>query len=217
MAGRRWFQRVRLSEEDRQKTEQYRARAATGELKKQTKDPTQFLRSLDMKATIHVNEPGLVFRMAQLTQKTNQFNLTLHRYTEAEIRDMTGSPTWHLLAGSLADRFGDHGVVSLMIAEETEAAWRIDVLLLSCRVLGRGYESIFATAAFEYLRERKSLPIVAEYVRGPRNSQVADFYINMGFLAAPSLDEGSSIYQLVTDRSLRHPEDFVELKWKIVK
>ena len=68
---------------------------------------------------------------------------------------MLSNQSWHFFAGSFADRFGDHGVVSLLVAKETATAWKIDVLLLSCRVLGRGFEQLFTTSVIEYLRRKR--------------------------------------------------------------
>jgi FkbH-like protein len=212
--GWRWFQHVRLTAEDRRKTGQYRARAATEELRERAKSPTEFLRSLRMTATIHLNDPKSVFRMAQLTQKTNQFNLTLRRYTDGEIRDMLGSPSWHLFAGSLADRFDDHGVVSLLIAEETRIAWKIDVLLMSCRVLGRGFEQVFTMSVIQYLRATQMLPIEAEYIPGPRNAQVQLLFPDMGFHPRPSSADKRLIYHLPVDGLPQSPDDFIDLRWE---
>lgn len=213
--GWRWFQRVRPTQEDGQRTIQYRLRSAAEELNAQAASPVEFLRSLNMTATIHVDNPNLVSRMAQLTQKTNQFNLTLHRYTEAEIRGMLHHPAWHLFAGTLADRFGDHGVVALLIAQDTGRAWKIDVLVQSCRVLGRGYEAAFTTAVIEYLRERKTLPIEARYVPGPRNSQMEAFCPELGFSQEQESTGDRGAYRLAPDKTPVQHRGFIDLRWEV--
>jgi FkbH-like protein len=213
--GWRWFQRLRLTDEDRHKTEQYRTRAAIEELRENNASPRDFLHSLHMTATIHVNCPNLVFRMAQLTQKTNQFNLSLRRYTEVEISEMLRNHSWHLFAGSLADRFGDHGVVSLLLARETADTWKIDVLVMSCRVLGRGFERVFTMSVIGYLREKRMLPIEGEYVRGPRNAQVHLFLPEMGFEAKPLSTDDHAIYHLPINQLLDMRDHFIDIHWEV--
>lgn len=209
----KWFYRLHLSKEDHIKTEQYRARAEGEKLRAEVHDPTDFLRSLEMSAEIHVDDATLVNRMAQLTQKTNQFNLTLNRYTEAEVRDLLADPNCHLLAASLRDRFGDHGVVSLLIARQTPSAWQIDVLLMSCRVLGRGFEQAFMTSAIEYLWRLRPLPMEGVFVEGPRNSQVSSFYTDLGFdsRTAPS---GQVIYEFPLERDMRVADGYIAITWE---
>jgi FkbH-like protein len=208
--GWRWFQRVRLSEEDRLKTDQYRARASTEQLRQAAADPADFLRSLAMKSTIALNDPDLVFRLAQLTQKTNQFNLTLRRYTEAEVREMMAQDAWRLCAGSLADRFGDHGVVAALFAQRTPSAWRLDVLLMSCRVLGRTFEQSFAAEVIERLRSEGPRAIEAEFVRGPRNAQTECFYKDLGFAVDASGAPDRMLYHLAADQPLKAPERYIK-------
>ncbi len=211
--GWRWFQRVRSTDEDRRKTERYRLRAASEELREQVSNPADFLRKLKMMATIRVNDSNLVFRMAQLTQKTNQFNLTLRRLTEAEMRGFLARSECQVFAGSLTDRFGDHGIVALMIIEEGPTAWCVEVCLMSCRVLGRGFEGAFATAVFSHLREQKSISIEGAFVRGPRNAQVESFYSGLGFeRKTDQLDQ--VLYQLPANVPLETPGSFVQVEWE---
>jgi FkbH-like protein len=215
--GWRWFQRIRLSEEDRLKTDQYRARASTEELRQSAADPADFLRSLAMQSTIAVNDRDQVFRLAQLTQKTNQFNLTLRRYTEAEVREMMAKGTWRLCAGTLADRFGDHGVVAALFAEKSDAAWRLDVLLLSCRVLGRTFEQSFAAAVIEQLRREGPSAIEAEFVRGPRNAQTECFYKDLGFAVDSCGAPDRLRYHLAADQALDAPDQYIKFDWKVCR
>ena len=115
-------------------------------------------------------------RVAQMTQKTNQFNLTTRRYTEEDIRSMIarGAEVWTL---AVSDRFGDNGITGLMILVP-EDGWRIDTLLMSCRVLGKGIEEAF----FKYVISKYKGLLHAEYIPTAKNSQVADFYTRMGLL-----------------------------------
>jgi len=173
---REYFSVYALTDEDRKKTEQYWQNASRKQLEAQFTDMTDFLRSLEMKLKIErvtaecVGTP----RVAQMTQKTNQFNLTTRRYTEDDIRSMIahGAEVWTL---AVCDRFGDNGITGLMILVP-ENGWRIDTMLMSCRVLGKGIEEAF----FKNVVARYSGALHAEYIPTAKNGQVADFYARMG-------------------------------------
>ena len=173
---RGYFSVYALTDEDRKKTVQYRQNASRKQLEAQFTDMTDFLRSLEMKLRIEQVDAGSVSipRVAQMTQKTNQFNLTTRRYTEDDIRSMIarGAEVWTL---AVSDRFGDNGITGLMILVP-EDGWRIDTMLMSCRVLGKGIEEMF----FRSVVSRYEGVIRGEYIPTAKNSQVADFYTRMG-------------------------------------
>ena len=173
---REYFSVYALTDEDRKKTEQYRQNASRKQLEAQFTDMTDFLRSLEMKLKIERVEAQSVSipRVVQMTQKTNQFNLTTHRYTEDDIRSMMarGAEVWTL---AVRDRFGDNGITGLMILVP-ENGWRIDTMLMSCRVLGKGIEEAF----FKYVISQYKGSLHGEYIPTAKNAQVADFYTRMG-------------------------------------
>jgi len=121
--------------------------------------------------------------MAQLEQKTNQFNLTTRRYTEAALRDLLARPDAIVLALRLADRFGDHGLVSTLIAIQEGDALRIDSWLMSCRVFSRSAEPLMLRALIEMARARGVVRLVGEHRPTPRNAVVAELYPRLGFHA----------------------------------
>jgi FkbH-like protein len=173
---REYFSVYALTDEDRKKTEQYRQNASRKQLEAQFTDMTDFLRSLEMKLKIERVDAQSVSipRVAQMTQKTNQFNLTTRRYTEDDIRSRMarGAEAWTL---AVRDRFGDNGITGLMILVP-ENGWCIDTMLMSCRVLGKGIEEAF----FKYVISQYSGALHAEYIPTAKNGQVADFYTRMG-------------------------------------
>jgi FkbH-like protein len=185
----RYFYKVNVTVEDRGKTELYRSKAQALEASREFESPEDFLKSLRMEALFSVNDPSLVARSAQLSQKTNQFNLTLRRYTEAEIAGFLKDPGCVLIAAALKDRFTDHGWIGLAIFKRDEAGhrWDLDSFMMSCRVIGRSFEGVFLSSCIDRLRETDPAPIRATFVPGPRNSVASGFLEESGFRL---LDEG---------------------------
>lgn len=214
--GWRFFYRVSVSDEDKRRTEQYRVRAQIQAEMAHGQPGEEFLMSLGMKARLALNRPELISRNTQLTQRTNQFNLTLRRYTEAEIRELTESPNVIVCSGHLADRFGDHGWVALCILRRDieSPCWRLDVLLMSCRVLGRGFEQMFAVSCLEKARTLWDAPILAEYVPGPKNGQVSRFLDTLGFQLLGEDASGRRVYQLPAGESVNSFGYPIELIWE---
>jgi len=183
-----YFSVYTLTDEDKKKTEQYRQNAGRAQAKAQFTDMEDFLRSLEMRLTIAPATDVTIPRVAQMTQKTNQFNLTTKRYTESDIRSLLdcGAHIWTL---AVADRFGDNGITGLMILKP-ENGWSIDTLLMSCRILGKGIEeAFFKTIIGQYKGELR-----ASYIPTAKNGQVADFYEKMGLKKESSTADGAKEY-----------------------
>lgn len=183
-----YFSVYTLTDEDKKKTEQYRQNANRAQAQAQFTDMEDFLRSLEMQLTIREATEVTIPRIAQMTQKTNQFNLTTKRYTESDIRSLLeeGAQIWTL---AVADRFGDNGITGLMILKP-ENGWTIDTLLMSCRVLGKGIEEAF----FKSVISRYNGVLTAQYIPTAKNEQVADFYDRMGMKLERTNDEGVKEY-----------------------
>lgn len=183
-----YFSVYTLTDEDKKKTEQYRQNANRAQAQAQFTDMEDFLRSLEMKLTIAPAADITIPRIAQMTQKTNQFNLTTKRYTEDDIRSLVAKDAkiWTL---SVADRFGDNGITGLMILIH-EGRWNIDTFLMSCRVLGKGIEEAF----FKTVISRYEGALTAQYIPTAKNEQVADFYDRMGLKLERTNDEGMKEY-----------------------
>ena len=133
------FDKTSVTEEDKRRTEMYKENAARQQLEVSVTDIRDFIKSLNVTTEISVPEDGDWPRLAQLTQRTNQFNFTTLRQTEAELRTRAGDG--HLvLRVKVKDRFGDYGLVGLVVAHTNFESCDVDIFLLSCRVLGRGVE-----------------------------------------------------------------------------
>lgn len=175
-----------VTAEDLAKTEMYaqerERRALESRFAGSGDDMDAYLRSLDMRMQVMLNDEAQVARISQLTQKTNQFNLTTQRYTESQVAEFIHSPR-HLVAHfTLSDRFGNSGVVGLAIFErDTPGAARLDTFLMSCRVIGRGAESAFLESLLAELAASGVMQIRATYLPTAKNALVKDLLPAHGF------------------------------------
>src|ERR1035437_9609104 len=135
------FERLTLSAEDQQRTEMYAAQKQRAGAEQSFQSKEDFFRFLEQEAELEPVSDQTVARVAQLTQKTNQFNLTTRRYTEPQIAEMAKQPEWHIFSIRVRDRFGDHGLVGVAIAHDEGEQCEVDTFLLSCRVIGRTVET----------------------------------------------------------------------------
>jgi FkbH-like protein len=172
------FFQLALTDEDRRRTDMYRAQTERQRMAESSTTIDEFYRSLRMQLTIGTADSLTIPRIAQLTQKTNQFNLTTRRYTVPEITELARNPGAVVYWLSLSDKFGSSGIVGVMILRqrpEPEHAdiWLIDTFLLSCRVLGRGVERAFIAFACEDLKRRGAHKLLGEYRPTAKNAIVA--------------------------------------------
>ena len=174
---------IRLTDEDKRKGEMYRAQAARRELEQSsaTPDLKEFLRELQMKVAIEPATSFSIPRIAQLTQKTNQMNTTTRRYTEAQVQSFVTDPECGVYSVSASDRFGDHGIIGVLILQHEGVDCRIDAFLLSCRVIGRGIEETVLEFAAAQARERGRHRLVGEFIPTAKNAPAADVFPKAGF------------------------------------
>jgi len=183
---------ISVSGEDLKKTEMYKQEALRKSNEKAFGNLEDYLRSLELAINVYVDDRSLIPRMSQLTQKTNQFNLTTKRYTEADIEHFIDDKNFVLFAFDAKDRFGDTGVVGLSIVQLdfTNKSAIIDSLLMSCRVLGRNMETAFLDFIIGFLRRSNIEYLYAKYVKTSRNMQVSNFYDDYGLcLVETSADD----------------------------
>jgi FkbH-like protein len=140
-----------------------------------------FLQGLELRVTVGRAGPGHLPRLAQLAQRTNQFNLTTRRYTAWQLSMMSASPDWEILYCASQDRFSDGGLSGLAVLRRHEGTWLVDSLLLSCRVLGWGIERAFLAAIARRAQQDGAEALEGTYRRSARNSQVEGFYRELGF------------------------------------
>jgi len=175
------FETASYTGEDSRRTAQYQEETQRRQLRTSFADEGAFLASLDMVGTVEGFTSFNIPRVAQLTQRSNQFNLRTIRYDEAQIERMGGSERHHCFALTLEDKFGSHGLISVLIAEERGDELFIDTWLMSCRVLKRGVEQLALNTLAAAARRGGAKRLVGEYVRTAKNELVQHHYRSLGF------------------------------------
>lgn len=178
------FDQWSISEEDRRRGELYRAEAGRKALETQAVDLPSFYRALQMKLTIRVDDSAQVVRAAQMTARTNQFNMHTVRCSEDDIRQYIAAPDWHVVTFALEDRFGDNGVIALAVVRHEAAAWRLHMLLASCRILGRTVEQAIVRWLAARAAAAGAKKLDATFIPTPKNKPFAGFYDSCGFRRA---------------------------------
>jgi FkbH-like protein len=176
----RLFDRDQISEEDRVRSDmmvQERERKNLGT----TLSSEEFKKALKLSVDVFKVKPEHVTRVTQLITKTNQFNLTTRRRTAGEIAALCGTSEAAIFAWRVADRFGDYGLVGVVILVIADESIEIDTFLMSCRVLGRGVESAILAAVGEFARVNRSVRMRGRYIPTQKNALVADLYRDHGF------------------------------------
>jgi FkbH-like protein len=168
------FDKVTVTNEDSRRTSLYREDAARQKLEESTTDIAEFLTSLDLAIDIAPPDESERGRLAQLTQRTNQFNFTTVRRTESEIRCLARDRST-VMGVKVRDRFGDYGLVGLVIVEDSSEGLDVDTFLLSCRVLGRGVEHAIMRHLGELAKQRGLNHVNLRYIPTPRNEPARDF------------------------------------------
>jgi FkbH-like protein len=176
-----WFDSLSLSREDTQRGAMYKAEAARKKLWIEATDLESYYGSLEMVLEIRFADEFSIPRIAQLTQKTNQFNLTTRRYSDADIKHFSDSGSADVIYLRLRDRFGDSGIVGICLLKYEAEKAIFDSFLLSCRVLGRSVEDAFLIQCLKLAKLRGSKLAIGEYWPTAKNDQVKDFYQKRDF------------------------------------
>jgi FkbH-like protein len=179
------------------KTEQYRLLALASQERARYATQDDYLASLDLKVTLYRNDRASAARIAELTQKSNQFNLTTRRYTVSEVSSLMDSGNADVFSVHVADKFGDSGLTGVVIVvyEKSETAV-VDTFLLSCRVLGRGVEISFWDSVMDAARTRRCRTFATEYLPTAKNPQVRDFWDRLGLTLVAEDPSGRRTYQV---------------------
>jgi FkbH-like protein len=175
------FETLALSEEDQRRGDLYRQRDQAEALREQAGSLEEFYAGLQMEVVFEPVGPASLARAAQLTQKTNQFNVTTVRYGEAELADRAQRPDWLVRTVRVRDRFGDNGIVGLLVARAADDALEVDTLLLSCRVIGRTVETAMLALACEEAARRELPAVRGRILITPKNEPVRSVYQDHGF------------------------------------
>ena len=176
------FETVSASDEDSQRTIQYQKEAERMVFQESFANENDFLKSLNMCSEVKPFDNFTIPRVAQLSQRSNQFNLRTVRYTEDDIKQIVSSEKYITLSFTLEDKFGDNGLICAIILEkQTDTALFIDTWFMSCRVLKRGMESYVMNTIIEIAREKGFSTIIGEYIPTSKNGMVKEHYKDLGF------------------------------------
>ncbi|NRT73692.1 HAD-IIIC family phosphatase [Clostridium beijerinckii] len=195
-----FFEVTNLSEDDKKRNYFYEMNEERKKLQENFNDYSEYLRSLNMVCTIEKFKIEKIHRIIQLINKTNQFNLTTERYTETQVEDIINDNRYITICASLKDRFGDNGIVSLVIGRIENKVLYINLWVMSCRVFKRDLEF----SVFDYLvkkcRELNIEEIRGYYYNSKRNSLVKEFYKLLGFRKIQEMDDGTIWMYVITNK-----------------
>jgi FkbH-like protein len=196
------FDRLKVTEEDRKRTMMYRLNADRTRLESQAADIGAFLASLELKIDIGTPSEDQWARVAQLTQRTNQFNFSTRRRAETEVRQLDRSGL-ECLRVEVSDRFGEYGLVGVVIFGSEGDALSVDTMLLSCRVLGRGVEHAMYAHLGKLALERGLAFVEARFIPSPKNEPALKFLDSLAGVAATSLPDGQgTLYRLTASAAV---------------
>ncbi len=204
------FETASYSVADKDRTKQYQVEARRVTLSKTFTNETDFLKSLDMVCTVSGFTKFNTPRVAQLSQRSNQFNLRTVRYTETDITEMAENPDVIDICFSLEDKFGDNGLVAVVIMKPVDAASLfVDTWFMSCRVLKRGLENFTLNTMVEKAKQAGYMRIVGEYLPTSKNKMVENHYDSLGFVRIEGT--ATSRYRLELD-GYQNKECYIKTK-----
>jgi FkbH-like protein len=204
-----FFDALILSAEDRERNRMYRD-APRQPLFESVSSLREYLAKLEMVAGIGIPDELTIPRVSQLIQKTNQFNLTTHRYGEADIRAFLQNPEAAIFYLKLSDRTGNLGIVGVAIITYSEKTAEIDTLLLSCRALGRGVEDALLAHLLTFAKAKGCTTVRGRYLVSKKNVQVADFYRKRNFRRVAEGAVGTE-WEIPLDQEVYSPPDWIKI------
>lgn len=190
-----FFEVTKLSEDDKKRNEMYKANQERRQQEASFGNYEDYLHSLDMVGTIRPFEPMYMARIAQLTNKSNQFNLTTKRFTQSEIEQTAADEKYITLYGKLEDKFGDNGVVTVVIGRVEEELLHMELWLMSCRVLKRDMEFAMMDEVIEKCLERGIKAIRGYFYPTAKNAMVKNFYELQGFTKISEDEAGNAVWE----------------------
>jgi len=194
-----YFETVSLTADDLQRAEQYRANAARKVSLETIGDYDSYLRSLEMLCDLRPFDEVGRSRISQLINKSNQFNLTTRRYTESEVQAFQDDPQIFDMQVRLVDRFGDNGMISVIIFRKEPQQWICDTWLMSCRVLGRRVEEAVLAVVAVAAKQAGAKRLVGEYLPSKKNMMVAEHFGKLGFRKIDDIGDGGTRWSMDLD------------------
>ncbi len=204
-----YFEAVSLSKEDLQRDHYYETNKARSLTEKTYDSYDDYLESLSMSAEIANFKPIYLDRITQLINKTNQFNLTTKRKNIGEVERISKDENFIDLYGRLSDKFGDNGLVSLMVGRIDGAICHIELFLMSCRVLKRGMEFAMFDEFAKRCQQKSIKKIYGYYTQTPKNKMVSNLYVELGF-ELKETNGISSVFTLNTDSYIKNSK-YIEI------
>jgi FkbH-like protein len=209
----RYFETIALSREDLDRARQYETNTLRLQEQSQFASYEDYLDSLDMVAEIAPLRPVYFDRVAQLINKTNQFNLTSKRYTFADIEQIASDESYITLYAKLTDKFGDSGLISVIIGRKERRSLHVDLWLMSCRVIKRDVELAMLDSLVAICQQHDVTEIYGYYIRSEKNDMVSDHYAKLRFECINGDDDQRSVWRLVLTadyvRRNRHIKELV--------
>lgn len=191
-----FFEVTAFSDDDLKRNEMYKANAMRATQQASFADYSEYLKSLEMTAYIDDFLPVYIARITQLTNKSNQFNVTTKRYTQSEMDEVFKSDRYIRLYGKLIDKFGDNGVVSVVIGQKDGDTLDIDLWLMSCRVLKRDMELAMLDTLVEKCKEQGVKTVIGHYYPTQKNGMVKDLFKRFGFNKLTEDENGNTSWKL---------------------
>ncbi|MHB1126547.1 MAG: HAD-IIIC family phosphatase [Bacillota bacterium] len=176
-----YFESSLLTDEDTQRYKQYQANVKRKDIEDRCTSLEEFLLGLEMVAECGPIDEYTISRATQLINKTNQFNVTSKRYSEEQVKSIASSPEWWTRWYRLKDRFGDHGLIGVILVKKDGAIWHIDTWLMSCRILGRKMEEFMCVDLLTSADQANAMEVWGEYVPTVKNELVKSLYPSLGF------------------------------------
>lgn len=205
-----------LNSDDARKTEMYKQQFEREKNKTTFNSIEDYLASLEIELTVVKNDKSFIPRIAQLTQKTNQFNLTTHRYTESKVEYFTSDNKHVVYAMFVKDKFGDNGLTGVCIVKEDENNLKnviLDSFLMSCRIIGRNIEFVFIDHIINELANKGYQTLGADYIQSSKNALVENFYDKVGFNIIENTN-GTKKYELKIESFEIKNIDYIKLVCK---
>lgn len=201
-----------IAADSKAKTEQYRQRAGAEGLKAQFDTQEEYLESLELKVELTRNARASVARISELSQKSNQFNLTTHRYSVAEIEQMMEGDSHAVYSLVVSDKFGNAGLTGVVVIRYEGRVATIENFFMSCRVIGRGVETCIWTSIVADAVKRGCNELSAEFIPSAKNAQVADFYDRLGIPMTKESD-GARQYTIATADFVAPANSWIEMTY----
>ena len=194
-----YFESIIFSEEDRTRAEMYQSNARRVALRNQAHNVDAYLDLLDMEIVFAPFDRIGRAQISQLINKSNQFNLTTRRYSEADVAAAEHDPNIFTLQVRLIDKFGDNGMICVVICRPSDtSAWTIDTWLMSCRVLGRKVEQMVLREILTRARKSGIRTVVGTYRQSEKNALVRDHYKKLGFTKVEEQPDGTTVWMIPT-------------------